>query len=183
MLQLVRNSDVKRPGGYILSKISGSTVDIRSPIGGSLSSLSPGRGNAFVSQSIADFGVSPSLSQDSSRGPTYVAIDVKIINITFVCRFEKIFPSILEQIQPVCVAEQKFLNSFFHFERIETVSDEREIVESDMFSADEADGSRRMQDISEDSGNVGSQNLLNQLFASLLPELEEFIDFGERQDS
>ena len=106
-----------------------------------------------------------------------------------VCRFEKIFPSILEQIQPVCVAEQKFLNSFFHFERfehIESVSDEREIVESDMFPADEADGSRRTQDVSDDiisCGNVGSQNLLNQLFASLLPELEEFIDFGERQDS
>lgn len=77
MLQLVRNSDVKRPGGYILSKISGSTADIRSPIGGSLSSLSPARGNAFVSQSIADFGVSPSLSQDSSRGPTYV--DIKLM--------------------------------------------------------------------------------------------------------
>lgn len=86
----------------------------------------------------------------------------------------------------MCVAEQKFLNSFFHFERIERVSDEREIVESDMFCADEADGLRRMQDVSEDiisCGNMGSQNLLNQLFAALLPELEEFIDFGERQDS
>ena len=67
---------MKRPGGYILNKISGSTADVRSPIGGSLSSLSPGRGNAFMSQSIADFGVSPSLSQDSSRGPTYVHAEI-----------------------------------------------------------------------------------------------------------
>ena len=63
---------MKKQGG-ILSKISGSSVDIRSPLGGSLSSLSPGRGNPTVSQSIADFGVSQSLSnssQDSSRGVT-----------------------------------------------------------------------------------------------------------------
>ncbi len=73
ILQLVRSSEIKKPGGYLLSKISGSTADIRSPIGGSLSSLSPSRGNAAVSQSIADFGVSLSVSaapQDSSRGPT-----------------------------------------------------------------------------------------------------------------
>lgn len=68
VLQLVRSSDVKKQGG-ILSKISGSTVDIR----GSLSSLSPARGNPLLSQSVADFGVSPSFStpsQDSSRGLT-----------------------------------------------------------------------------------------------------------------
>ena len=73
LLQLVRISEIKKPGGFILSKISGSTADIRSPVGGSLSSLSPARGNPAVSQSIADFSVSPSLSaaaQDSSRGPT-----------------------------------------------------------------------------------------------------------------
>lgn len=70
----MRGSDVKKQGG-ILSKISGSTMDIRSPVGGSLSSLSPARGNPTVSQSIADFGVSQSFStssQDSSRGVTYV---------------------------------------------------------------------------------------------------------------
>lgn len=69
VLQLVRSLEAKRPGGF---KISGSTVDIRSPIGGSLSSLSPVRGSPAVSQSIADFGGSPSLSassQESSRGP------------------------------------------------------------------------------------------------------------------
>lgn len=74
LLQLVRSSEVKKPGGFLLSKISGSTADIRSPVGGSLSSLSPARGSAAVSQSVADFSVSPSLSQasaDSSRGSTY----------------------------------------------------------------------------------------------------------------
>jgi hypothetical protein len=74
VLQLVRGSDVRKQGG-ILSKIGGSTVDIRSSVGGSLSSLSPARGNTTVSQSIADFGVSQSFSsssQESSRGVTYV---------------------------------------------------------------------------------------------------------------
>ena len=72
VLQLVRSADVKKPGG-ILSKMSGSSADVRSPMGGSLSSLSPARGSALASQSVADFGVNPSLStssQDSSRGPT-----------------------------------------------------------------------------------------------------------------
>lgn len=69
ILQVVRGSETKRPGGYIMSKISGSTADIRSPIGSSLSALSPARGP--VSQSIADFSTSPSLSAASQdRGPT-----------------------------------------------------------------------------------------------------------------
>ena len=95
-------------------------------------------------------------------------------------RFDKIFPLVLEQIQPVCVAEQKFLNSFFHFERNEGLSDEGD----NLFPDNEIDGLSKAE-TSENvlGGNVGSQNLLNQLFASLLPEIEEFIDFGERQDS
>ena len=70
ILQSMRASEVKKPGGFLLSKISGSSADIRSPISGSLSSLSPARGNAGVSQSIADFSASPltASSQDSSRG-------------------------------------------------------------------------------------------------------------------
>lgn len=70
VLQLVRSTDAKKLGGF---KITGSTVDIRSPIGGSLSSLSPARGLPAASQSIADFGGNPSLSglyQEPSRGPT-----------------------------------------------------------------------------------------------------------------
>lgn len=76
-LQLVRSAEVKKPGGFILNKISGSTVDIRSPVGGSLSSLSPSRGLSSISQSVADFSGSSSFttpSQDSFRGPTYVCM-------------------------------------------------------------------------------------------------------------
>ncbi len=103
-------------------------------------------------------------------------------------RFDRIFPLVLEQIQPVCVAEQKFLNSFFHFERTESVPDKGK-SEDDLFLDDEVDGfskAEKLRELSEDkaiSGDVGSQNLLNQLFSALLPEIEEFIDFGERQDS
>ena len=85
----------------------------------------------------------------------------------------------------MCVAEQKFLNSFFHFERTEGILEESEDVEAS--SADEADGVTKEDKVLKSSEDVysdmGSQNLLNQLFAALLPEIEEFIDFGERQDN
>ena len=88
----------------------------------------------------------------------------------------------------MCVAEQKFLNAFFHFERSESIPEEGK-SEDDLFQQDdEVDGFSRTKpkDPSEGSiakGDVGSQSLLNQLFSALLPEIEEFIDFGERQDS
>ena len=94
----------------------------------------------------------------------------------------------MEQIQPVCVAEQKFLNSFFHFERSEVLPEQGR-GEDDFFLDDEVDGfskPEKLKELSEESisgGDVGSHNLLNQLFSALLPEIEEFIDFGERQDS
>lgn len=86
----------------------------------------------------------------------------------------------------MCVAEQKFLNSFFHFERIESLPEDVEGVEG---LADETDGFPKTKTVCEQLedvtgvGDVGSQNLLNQLFAALLPEIEEFIDFGDRHDS
>ena len=73
VLQLVRSAETRKQSGF---KVGGSIADIRSPVGGSLSSLSPARGLPSVSQSIADFGASPSLSQESSRGPTYVSLYV-----------------------------------------------------------------------------------------------------------
>ena len=94
---------------------------------------------------------------------------------------------VLEQIQPVCVAEQKFLNSFFHFERSENIPEDRN--EEDLFLDDETDDgfskATKPKECFEETAtvDVGSQNLLNQLFSALLPEIEEFIDFGERQDS
>ena len=102
------------------------------------------------------------------------------------CRFDKIFPLVLEQIQPVCVAEQKFLNSFFHFERIEPVLEESKEHPDDY--DEEMDGSakkvpNRPSDTVVGASDVGSHNLLNQLFAALLPEIEDFIDFGDRHDS
>ena len=79
----------------------------------------------------------------------------------------------------MCVAEQKFLNAFFHFERLEGVLEAAE-------DTDEVDGftkARKLHETFATSSDVGSHSLLNQLFASLLPEIEDFIDFGERQDS
>ena len=89
----------------------------------------------------------------------------------------------------MCVAEQKFLNSFFHFERNDSLQAEQSKSEEDIFLEDEVDGfskPEKRKELSEGSiggGDIGSHNLLNQLFSGLLPEVEEFIDFGERQDS
>lgn len=94
-------------------------------------------------------------------------------------RFDKVFPLVLEQIQPVCVAEQKFLNAFFHFEKSENL-----VVVTDASSATVSDDESDIKPLPEIiCGDTGSQHLLNQLFSALLPEVEEFIDFGEKQDS
>lgn len=81
----------------------------------------------------------------------------------------------------MCLAEQKFLNSFFHFERIEPVLEDSEEHPDDC--DEERDESAKTADNVVSSCDVGSQNLLNQLFAALLPEIEDFIDFGDRHDS
>ena len=41
----------------------------------------------------------------------------KACSVCFCVRFDQMFESVLEQLQPVCVAEQKFLTSFFHFQK------------------------------------------------------------------
>lgn len=40
------------------------------------------------------------------------------------CRFDQMFATVLEQLQPLCVAEQKFLTSFFHFQKPEKEEEE-----------------------------------------------------------
>ena len=68
LLQQSRSIDFKKSGGF---KFGASTADIRSSLAGSMSSLSPARGNALTT-SMADFSVSPSFSAaspDLSRGP------------------------------------------------------------------------------------------------------------------
>ena len=66
----VRSLDAKKPGTSLLSRIGGSTADVRTPTS---VSMSPSRTSSFMSQSVADFSTSPSLSsssQDSFRGLT-----------------------------------------------------------------------------------------------------------------
>ena len=84
----------------------------------------------------------------------------------------------LDQIQPVCVAERKFLNSFFHFERTENQINEVDDEVDGLFSAKKVDPMP-----SKVSTDTAVSCLLNQLFGSLLRELEDFIDFSERLDS
>jgi hypothetical protein len=85
------------------------------------------------------------------------------------------------------VAEQKFLNSFFHFERHERVAED--IEQGETPDDEEADGFPKVKKSHEEAEDVisgtetGPQYLLNQLFAALLPEIEDFIDFGDRHDS
>lgn len=84
---------------------------------------------------------------------------------------------VLEQIQPVCVAEQKFLNSFFHFERNDSLGDEMDTVDGVFKGRSSRSPEERI------SVGSGAQHLLNKLFSTLLQEIEDFIAFGERQDS
>ena len=35
------------------------------------------------------------------------------------CRFEQLFKQLLDQLQPVCTSEKRFLTSFFHFQKQE----------------------------------------------------------------
>lgn len=42
------------------------------------------------------------------------------------CRFDQMFATVLEQLQPLCVAEQKFLTSFFHFQKPEKEEEEEQ---------------------------------------------------------
>lgn len=101
-------------------------------------------------------------------------------------RFDQVFGTVLEQLQPVCVSEQKFLTSFFHFAKpscpspadedpLETVEDETEGV----------DGKGIVPILEDDSavGFDGVQGVLGQLLGILLPEIEKFIAHGERLDS
>ena len=116
------------------------------------------------------------------------------------------FSSVLEQLQPVCVAEQKFLTSFFHFQKPEETAGvqvtqppvschslcmtpqggEKE-VDGEEEQEEEVDFlSRRpplpvLHDIHDVGG--GLQGLLAQLFQTLLPEIESLIQFGEKLDN
>lgn len=87
------------------------------------------------------------------------------------------FSSLLEQLQPVCVSEQKFLTSFFRFAKpvsSESLQDEDEEEEG----VDGLDSLMR-----EDTAQSGVHSVLGQLLGTLLPEIEAFIAHGERMDN
>ena len=103
---------------------------------------------------------------------------------------------VLDQIQPICVAERKFLNSFFHFERGENAVDLMDETGEEDGELREEDGEEVLDDVDglhwgkktehvtcAVPGDVDGPIMLNQLFGSLLRELEEFIDFAEKLDS
>ncbi len=82
------------------------------------------------------------------------------------------FSSLLEQLQPVCVSEQKFLTSFFHFAK--PCNSESALEEEE----DGIDGISR-----EDSEVSGVHVVLGQLLELLLPEIEAFIAHGDKIDN
>ena len=106
-------------------------------------------------------------------------------------RFDQIFKTLLDQLQPVCVSEQKFLMAFFHFSKpASQVGDAFEDEATDHADEmEEVDSARNQRASSEpmDPGLSAAQgdvyNVLGQLFSLLLPEIESFITFGEKLDS
>ena len=124
----------------------------------------------------------------------------------FSTRFDQMFTSVVEQLQPVCVAEQKFLTSFFHFEKPSREDEGVQVCHLFSLSLTTSDCQCLPQDeaqeeaeedidislfrkpptpVLKDIHSVGGglQGLLAQLFQSLLPEVEGLIQYGERLDS
>ncbi len=92
-------------------------------------------------------------------------------------RFDQVFSSLLEQLQPVCVSEQKFLTSFFHFAK-PTVN---EIIVEEEEPEDDIDAIESV--LREDSMLSGVHSILAQLLGILLQEIEAFIAHGDRIDN
>ena len=103
----------------------------------------------------------------------------------------------MDQLQPVCVSEQKFLMAFFHFSKPPPLDsgeplDHVDAQDHTYFgdeSGEDIDSARNQRASSEpmDPGLSAAQgdvyNVLGQLFSILLPEIENFIAFGEKVDS
>ena len=150
-----------------------------SPLTGSMMVLSPTRDRGAMTQSYADFGTTPGLSGDHSNKPRLVKSPLNLLRVTGALRrFDQVFNTVLEQLQPVCVSEQKFLTSFFHFAK-----PSRSISLEDV-GVDETDEGGVSGVIVDDSdpGFDGVQGVLGQLLGVLLPEIESFINYGERMD-
>ena len=97
------------------------------------------------------------------------------------------FSLVLEQLQPVCVSEQKFLVSFFHFDKDHRLMDADDLDhygEVDEDGKEETDGRPSLSSYraSPDPSQEGVENVLVQLFTVLLSEIEGLIQFGERKD-
>ena len=58
-----------------------------------------------------------------------VCLSVRTPLICF--RFEQVFSAILEQLQPLCVTEQKFCTCFFHFAKPDKEEDQEEEEEEE----------------------------------------------------
>ena len=93
----------------------------------------------------------------------------------------------------MCVSEQKFLMSFFHFAKPDSTGGDdgqgTDRVDIGDEADDQVDSGRDQRASSEpmDPGLSAAQgdvyNVLGQLFSLLLPEIESFITFGEKLDS
>ena len=109
------------------------------------------------------------------------------------CRFDLVFRTLLDQLQPVCVSEQKFLTAFFHFIKPSTeLGEDPDDTDGKSHADDEledVDSARNQRASSEpmDPGLSAAEGdvytVLGQLFSLLLPEIESFITFGEKVDS
>uniref|UniRef100_A0A1X7VCF4 Exocyst complex component Sec3 PIP2-binding N-terminal domain-containing protein n=1 Tax=Amphimedon queenslandica TaxID=400682 RepID=A0A1X7VCF4_AMPQE len=174
-------------GGGALSKFAGSQADL-SHRGSNLSLNSPSiRG---MSASLLDFSMT---SQTSLATPDPSKP-----------RFDQVFMLVLEQLQPLCVSEEKFCTTFFHFPRQEE-SEGSSPPTSRRTEGDTEDGGRADEGVEEYDGSMrdffglmtkrnpdkshmldvglmarGLVGFMQHLFGCLLKELESLIQFGEK---
>ncbi|KAK2556010.1 Exocyst complex component 1 [Acropora cervicornis] len=93
-------------------------------------------------------------------------------------KFEKVFDVLLMELEPVCTAEQEFVQKFFDFTLVEPeVSD----PSSSTIPLDSSDGA--MSSKSASSRSLDSTKIMQGLFNVLETELQSFIHFADRLDN
>lgn len=97
-------------------------------------------------------------------------------------RFDKIFDALLSELEPACLAEQEFIEKFFHMPLPKDDSETSSLSStSSILLKDTPDGAAMSR--SKRSGELGLYKIMAELFSGLDPELQSFMNFGDKLDS
>eukprot|EP00731_Ephydatia_muelleri_P010913 Em0005g1499a len=117
-----------------------------------------------LSGSMADFGSTGTGPTDSNKP-----------------KFDVAFNLMLTHIEPVCLAEQKFCNAFFHFPRSEQTSQMDDSADGDGIEEEDSDMAVKKPVVLVVNESLLPRTL-EQLFATLLGEMESLVNLGDKLD-